>query len=148
MLNISRTATRRVSRTSISVQNAFRAYTSHIGSSVEPNAPLDLDPSLRALLKDADMSLRTSVRKMKKDASSKEIRELEVLELDQTWDGEQPLREDEQVYERTERKSARATFGSRRIGSVFIPDQMKKSIEKIINGSLLRRLRNIYLILL
>lgn len=61
-------------------------------------------------------------------------RELEVLEFDESW-VEQGMDEDfPEETERRERKSARAAFGSRGIGSVYIPLELRDAIERVIHG--------------
>ena len=135
MLQTSHKALRRAISSQRISHQVLRASSTYAGPQ-EPNAPLELDPSLRNLLKDADMSLRRFSHKIRKESSTNSTRELEVLEFDETWSSEQSPHnaEDQNPFERKERKSARAAFGSRGIGSVSIPNQMREAIENIING--------------
>lgn len=111
-----------------------RIYSSSRTSSQGPNAPLDLDPSLQELLRDADMSLLKHRPRENVGFGTPVAKELEILEFDeasteQTMDGE------EHVTGHKERKSTKAAFGSRGIGSVFLPMELREAIEKIIDGA-------------
>ncbi|KAH8119963.1 Rsm22-domain-containing protein [Phellopilus nigrolimitatus] len=102
-------------------------------ASYGPNAPLDLDPSLQDLLKDANMALIKHKPREKATTGTSAFRELEVLEFDETWPSQIVQEDEEEVMRPKERKSARAAFGSRGIGSVFLPAELRDAIERIIN---------------
>lgn len=80
------------------------------------------------------MSLQKVKHENRGEQDTNPMRELEVLESDRTWNEETFLDQGEGPSERKERKSVRAAFGSRGIGSIAIPDQMRDVIEKIISG--------------
>ncbi|KAL5535734.1 RSM22 [Sanghuangporus sanghuang] len=101
-------------------------------SSIGPNAPLELDPSLRALLRDADMALLKHKPRESLEFGSSSAKELEVLEFDEAWSVQLTEREEEAATP-TERKSFRARFGSRNIGSVFLSAELREAIERVIN---------------
>jgi hypothetical protein len=101
-------------------------------SSNQPNAPLDLDPSLRALLKDVDMSLIHHKSRQHKHT------ELQVLPINPSITGETDVYNGAPHEERyTERKSPAAHFGSQRIGTVVLPFELRKSIGILISGLVL-----------
>lgn len=113
-------------------------------SSSQPNAPLDLDPSFKTLLRDVDLSLaRHKADKAARYGNSGPAplphRELETLPLEQDSE-EYPLATiDTQVEEeywdpRAARKSPAATFGSHGIGQVTIPFELQDSITRLIEG--------------
>jgi hypothetical protein len=112
---------------------------SGLGSSIpeqsHPNAPLEIDPTLRALLNDVDMSL---VRH-KSHHLPRVYRELEAQPIEQSLDGRDPTG-DEDFYEddttgrRDARKSPAADFGSQKIGAVTLPFELQKSISRLISG--------------
>ncbi|TFK77519.1 Rsm22-domain-containing protein [Pluteus cervinus] len=89
----------------------------------QPNPPLHLDPSLRALLQDVDISLGNYNPKGTK------LHQLEVVSNLQSSDVV-----DEDV-ESVRRKSPAALFGSQGIGAVILPDQLQASINLIISES-------------
>lgn len=102
-------------------------------SSIGPNAPLELDPSLQALLRDADMALLKHKPRENLDFGSTAAKELEVLEFDEA-SSEQIAETEEETTAPRERKSPRAKFGSRNIGSVFLPAELYEAIERVIDG--------------
>ncbi|EJD03728.1 Rsm22-domain-containing protein [Fomitiporia mediterranea MF3/22] len=113
--------------------NAAKLSSSPRLSSHGPNAPLELDPSLQDLLRDADMALLKHKPSEPAKNGSSSAKELEILEFDEssterTEDGEND------IVTPKERKSARAAFGSRGIGSVFLPMELREAIEKVIGG--------------
>lgn len=89
--------------------------------------PLHLDPSLKALLKDVDMSLLKQ-----KNAPPHKLHEIPFEESDMTADSKRA----ESVEEDLElgRKSPAADFGSQKIGAVVLPSQLSKSINQLIQG--------------
>ena len=98
----------------------------------QPNAPLDLDPSMKALLRDANMSLLNhKTRHHSKDASNDSLRELELLPTEPDDVEELVLLPDERVG----RKSPAARFGSQQTGAVILPDELQGSINSVIQGA-------------
>jgi hypothetical protein len=97
-----------------------------------PNAPLDLDPTLRSLLNDVDMSLV----KHKSHHPPREYRELEAIPADQSVDNTiAPYDQDLNTSDRRDtRKSPAALFGSRRVGAIELPFELQKSIHQLIAG--------------
>jgi hypothetical protein len=98
------------------------------------NSPLNLDPSLKSLMKDGDISLMS-----KKHQVAPQIRhELEAIHPEVTggesleeWQSE----EEELSNSRDSRKSPAAEFGSYRIGAVVLPHELVQSIDRIIAGN-------------
>ncbi|KAJ6623097.1 mitochondrial small ribosomal subunit Rsm22-domain-containing protein [Mycena sp. CBHHK59/15] len=108
------------------------------------NPPVDLDPSLRTLLRDVDMSL--GGKKRSKGPHSPYKRELEEFpELQQDFSlsgvttpdlGE--IIEDDVLG----RKSPAAEFGSRNVGAVVLPLELQNSINLIISEGDKKQLHN------
>lgn len=101
--------------------------------------PLNLDPSLEALLKEEDITLLSKVE----SPPPKAMRELEVIDgalskhpvlsMDD-WapmDISEPRRELERF---AERKSPATMFGSQRIGMVVLPSELHSAIDQLITG--------------
>jgi hypothetical protein len=109
--------------------NLFFSFTTSAG---QPNAPLDLDPSFRALLEDVDISL---INRKSLENRTQPHRELEVfppgLALVNEVDTENDVTDEEG---HKERKSPAALFGSDRIGAVVLPLELQKSISLLISG--------------
>jgi hypothetical protein len=100
-----------------------------------PNAPLDLDPTFRALLKDVDMSL---VRHKSRNPP-RVYRELEALPTEQALDDnvenyDEESCEDEIPGRRDARKSPAADYGSQQIGAIVLPLELQKCITHLIAG--------------
>ncbi|KAL4251512.1 Mitochondrial RNA Methyltransferase [Abortiporus biennis] len=122
-----------------------RTFTSssHWHSDYLPNAPLDLDPSYRELMKDVDMSvLRHKARLAAKegDVHPKPPRELEIFPHDpypevQYLSSEELDLQDDSIGSASERKSPAASFGSRRIGAVILPLELQNTINRLIAES-------------
>jgi hypothetical protein len=109
--------------------NSFFSFTTSAG---QPNAPLDLDPSLRALLKDVDISL---IKRKSLENRTQPHRELEVLPTGLSLVNEVDVENDIVDEEGSkERKSPAALFGSDRIGAVVLPLELQKSISLLISG--------------
>lgn len=89
--------------------------------------PLHLDPSLKALLKDVDMSLLK-----RKNAPPHRLLEVLFEEPDIIVDSKRavPVEEDLELG----KKSPAADFGSQKIGAVVLPPQLAKSINQLIQG--------------
>jgi len=97
--------------------------------SSQPNPPLDLDPSLQALLKDVDISLSR-----KNSGPPPPRRELEAYPIDSLE--EDALLPDEGISDHSsQRKSPAAHFGSQQIGAVVLPPQLQTSIKLLISGT-------------
>jgi hypothetical protein len=101
----------------------------------QPNSPLNLDPSLQALLADVDISLI----KNKSKHLPKGPRELEI------WDGPSEeayslINEDisHTADEHLTRKSPAAHYGSLRTGATILPFELHASISRLISGLLSR----------
>lgn len=99
----------------------------------QPKQPLHLDPSLRALLRDVDVSLHSHLQ-------TRSHRELEVF----SGPGDSPDLSSSTGPAHSEpfegsitigRKSPAAEFGSEKIGAVALPSQLTKSIKQLIQDS-------------
>jgi len=97
-----------------------------------PNAPLDLDPTLQSLLRNADMAMahRFSAHYPKEEPPSHRRMELVQQEgiTSANWI------EEEELSPRESRKSPAAEFGSRKIGAVVLPDQLQESVTRLIES--------------
>ncbi|TFK56512.1 Rsm22-domain-containing protein [Heliocybe sulcata] len=108
--------------------------------STQPNTPLNLDPSLQALLKDVDISLmraKSGAPLVEGSMRPNPARELEVYDdlsddEELQWDDEASEVEGLLQRGRDTRKSPAAHFGSGRIGSVVIPLELQNSINRLI----------------
>lgn len=107
-----------------------------------PKAPVDLDPSFRDLLRDADMSiLKHTARQgsLLDGQVSLTHQELEVYppeaspEFDYLTSEELDALENDSS-ERRERKSPAALFGSQRLGAVVLPDELQATVSRLISG--------------
>ncbi|KAG2756344.1 Rsm22-domain-containing protein [Suillus brevipes Sb2] len=106
--------------------------TSAVAASTQPNAALDLDPTLKALLQDADISLTSHKHVMEK----RPLRELEPVAIEHPEEAADAEDFVEDHSERGEhRKSPAARFGSKKIGSVVMPTELQKSITALIDAS-------------
>lgn len=95
----------------------------------QPNSRLELDPTLRALLKDEDISLAG------KTQSGRSMKELEVLSSMDSGKATDLMLDEEDEYERSgERKSPAAFYGSQQIGQVVLPNQLQNTINVLISG--------------
>ena len=108
----------------------------------QPNAPVELDPSYDALLKDADMSiLRHKTWQVTTDTPRPHAippRELEVVSIDPLDDylSSEELDTQEGVrHGRESQKSPAALFGSQHIGAVVLPFELQQSIARLISGT-------------
>lgn len=96
--------------------------------SSNPNPPLDLDPSLQALLKDVDISL--SRGKTRPPLPRRELEAFPIEGLENT-----AIQIDEGLSDHEKRKSPAAHFGSQQIGAVILPPQLQTSINLLISGT-------------
>lgn len=106
----------------------------------QPNGPLDLDPSLQALLKDVDISLmraKSGASLVENTSPLKPVRELEVFSVPEDEENslEDDLSAEDGVHHWDIKKSPAAHFGSRRIGQVVIPLELQNSIDRLIAES-------------
>ena len=106
-----------------------------------PNAPIDLDPSLRELLRDVDLSLlkHKTRRGSTGLTDTPSHRELEVFPNDPSPDVDyltaEELDGEVETNEKEHRKSPAALFGSLRIGAVILPLELQGAITKLIAGA-------------
>jgi hypothetical protein len=105
----------------------FSSFSSH-----QPNAPLDLDKSFRASLRDIDSSI--SEQKLKRHHPPLDIHELSAYPTDSQSQQTELARHDGEGDLRAERKSPAAHFGSQRLGAVVLPQELKQSISALISG--------------
>ena len=102
-------------------------------ASHHPNAPLDIDPAFKALLKDVDISLlHHKSRHHHAEDTRPKLRELEVYPEQDLVSEVVP--NDEESESRMSRKSPAAIFGSQSIGAVIIPDELRESVQTLISG--------------
>ena len=106
--------------------------TSSSASSQGPNAPLDLDPSFQDLLKDAEMSLLKFKPTDGGAVNTNAMKELEVLGSSSI--DPPSLTDIDELDVRSDRKSARARFGTNKIGSVVLPPELQSAIQRVIDG--------------
>ena len=104
--------------------------------------PLNLDPSLEALLREEDITLHSKVESL----PPKVLRELEIV--NDALSGQHILPMDEwapmdisetrkESEHSGERKSPAALFGSQRIGMVVLPSELFSAIQQLITGMIL-----------
>jgi hypothetical protein len=112
-------------------RNGSAFFLSSKSFSSHPKPPLDLDPSLQALLKDVDVSLSHSASRT---PLSPPQRELEAFPIDDIEGS--ALTPDEEIPDRPpQRKSPAALFGSDQIGAIVLPPQLQTSINLLISGA-------------
>jgi hypothetical protein len=99
-------------------------------SSHQPNAPLELDKSFRAVLRDIDNSF--SEQKLNRHHSLPDIHELTAYPTDS--EATELAHQDDEENARAPRKSPAAHFGSQRLGAVVIPQELKGTISALISG--------------
>lgn len=111
--------------------NTHGFKSSSIITSAQPNPPLNLDPSMRAMLNDVDMALSHH-----KPRPTYPPRELEVFPMEQVSQAEILVHEPEEDLEEEYwgRKSPAAHFGSQQIGAVVLPFQLQTAINTVISG--------------
>lgn len=101
---------------------------------------MDLDPSFRALLNDADFSLLKYRTRHAVPGShpTPSRRELEVVSHQHDPEADYLSSEELDVLhdreDREPRKSPAALFGSQRIGAITIPSELQRSINSLIAG--------------
>jgi len=98
-----------------------------------PNSPLDLDPTLQNLLRNADMTMAhrfNAHHPKEKPPSHRHMERIEEEGITSThWI------EEEDPSSRGSRKSPAAVFGSRNIGAVVLPDQLQDSVTRLIESA-------------
>ncbi len=99
-------------------------------SPLQPNAPLDLDKSFRAILLDIDNSI--AEQKLNRHNSLPDIHELTAYPTDS--EPTELARHDDEGSTRAQRKSPAAHFGSQQLGAVVIPQELKQTISTLISG--------------
>lgn len=137
MLTRTRPTLRVLSASACSRVSAF-SFTAGARAFPQPKPSLPLDPSLKSLLHDVDMSLMPK----HKESTSTSARELEALENDGgeiTYYDLGP--EDDSVVEparrREDRKSPAARFGSNGIGTVVLSPELQHAVTALIEGMFL-----------
>lgn len=119
------------------------AFSSTAGVHVtaQPKPSLALDPSLRSLLHDVDISLMPKHKGTEEPALAS-VRELEALENDEGeieyYDvdhADYPM--EEPARRREDRKSPAARFGSDGIGTVVLSPELQRSVTALIEGMFL-----------
>ena len=100
-----------------------------------PNAPLDLDPFLQNLLKNADMTMGHKFNAHYLGEEPPSHRHMELVKQE----GITPTSwiEEEEPSSRGSRKSPAAEFGSRTIGAVVLSDQLQESVTRLIESAFL-----------
>jgi len=96
-------------------------------SSHQPNAPLDLDKSFRAVLRDIDNSI--AEQKLNRHHS---LHELTAYPTDP--EATNLTHQEDEGITRAQRKSLAAHFGSQHPGAVVIPQELKQTISALISG--------------
>ena len=97
--------------------------------------PLDLDPSLQALLKEEDITLKHAKAPPKAIRELKVLDNLSIMEHQLSSDDWTPMDISEiEITGSGERKSPAALFGSQRIGMVILPVELRSAIQELIDG--------------
>lgn len=96
----------------------------------QPNAPLDLDKSFRAILQDVDNSI--AEQKLNRHHSLPDTHELTPYSTDP--EATELAHQEDEGDTRAQRKSPAAHFGSQRPGAVVIPQELKQAISALISG--------------
>lgn len=116
--------------------------TTSVARSHAPNAPLDLDPSLKTLLRDTDMAIlgHKSRHGEALNSNHQMLRELEVypddpLAKDAYLSPEELDDMENEEHNRDTRKSPAALFGSQRFGAIVMPLELQNTITKLIAGT-------------
>ncbi|KAF5374983.1 hypothetical protein D9758_000528 [Tetrapyrgos nigripes] len=105
-----------------------RNFSQTTSASSHLNPPLNLDPSLQALLKDVDISLTR--HNLSPRAPPKE---LDVVPYDHSNESSTDFVDE--IESELDRKSPAALFGSQRIGAVVLPLELQNSINLLITES-------------
>jgi hypothetical protein len=106
----------------------FLRYSS--SSSHQPNAPLDLDKSFRAILRDIDHSI--AEQKLNRHHSPPPTHELIAHPTDS--EATELVHQEDEENTRAQRKSPAAHFGSQQPGAVVLPQELKQTISALISS--------------
>jgi hypothetical protein len=109
---------------------ALRFLRCSSSSSHQPNAPLDLDTSYRAILRDIDNSI--AEQKLNRHHSPPDTHELTAYPTDP--EATELEHQEDEGNTREDRKSPAAYFGSQQPGAVVIPPELKQTISALISG--------------
>ena len=109
---------------------ALRFLRCSSSSSHQPNAPLDLDKSFRAILRDIDHSI--AEQKLNRHHSPPDTHELTVYPTDS--EATELAYQGDEEKTRAQRKSPAAHLGSQQPGAVVIPQELKQTISALISG--------------
>ena len=111
-------------------RGALRLLRFSSSSSHQPNAPLELDKSFKAILRDIDSSI--AEQKLNRHHSLPDIHELTAYPTDS--EVTELIHQEDEGNTRAERKSPAAYFGSQQLGAVVIPQELKQTISHLISG--------------
>lgn len=111
------------------VRFSFACFSTSTPARAHINRPLDLDPSLKVLLKDVNISLKNH----KFAAQVPARRELNVVSIPAM--DEPTTQQDLEEEEYEGRKSPAAEFGSRGFGAVVLPLELQNAIDVLISES-------------
>ena len=114
------------------VQSRFFTQSICLRVEYSVNAPLELDQSMRDLLRDADIAIQKF--KHKSIMSVTTPRELEVIASSEGLDSIEQYEMEEAQQLPELKRSPEAQFGSQRIGAVVLPPVLVNAIEKVIEG--------------
>lgn len=126
-----------------SLRAALRIPAAHFSISAplashQPNAPLDIDPSFQALLKDVDMALLKKKTRYHhthpRPEDMPKLRELEEYPPEEQVDGVMSDLVAVDAEHRLPRRSPAAVFGAQTFGMVLIPRELQQSISALIDG--------------
>jgi hypothetical protein len=121
----------------------FSSSSSLLDSHANIKDPIPLDPSLKSLLQDVDMSLmHHKHRSGEYRVPEQPKRELEAWSESEQDDGRMAFINDPEAYtehwdeeeSRGSRKSPAALFGSQQIGAVELPHEFQDAIQTLIAG--------------
>ncbi|PFH52318.1 hypothetical protein AMATHDRAFT_140364 [Amanita thiersii Skay4041] len=111
--------------------NASHFSSCHVLSTRHPNPPLNLDPSLQALLKDVDMSI---LNYKSRPPAHREL-ELDSPSPEQDFSSMTSLDSLEEVHTNLGRKSPAAEFGSQNFGAIVLPSPLVRAVNTLIQDS-------------
>lgn len=106
---------------------------------LEPNSPIQLDPSLQKALQDdfpSGAKIKSSRVHTQYSTPHKELMLVSREAPKQSIEDKEGFETTDSPFPRSERKSPAASYGSRQIGTVILPYEMQKSIISLIAGKL------------
>ena len=109
---------------------ALRFFRCSSSSSHQPNAPLELDKSFRAIFRDIDNSI--AEQKLNRHQSLPVTHELTAYPTDP--EATELAHQEDEENTRAQRKSPAAYFGSQQLGAVVIPQELKQAISALISS--------------